>query len=75
VLWSKWGFRGYIAMFIGIGFLAMSKFGPLRWFGIGAAIVMLAIALATYVVMLRFRRQYVKACREENIQPSWRRRT
>lgn len=73
VLWTRWGFRGFVAMFFGVGFLAVSKYQPLHSLGIGLAFAMLLVALVTYVVMLQYRRLYIAACRNEKVTPTWRR--
>ncbi len=74
ILWTRWGWRGFVSMFVGVGFLALSKFSPLRWEAIAGAYLMLLIAVATYVVALRYRRRYVQACRDEGREPTWRQR-
>jgi hypothetical protein len=47
ILWTRWGLRGFIAFFIGIGFLAVSKFQALHWLGIVGAFSMLMVAVGT----------------------------
>ena len=74
ILWTRWGWRGFVSMFVGVSFLALSKFPPLHWAAIGGAYLMLVIALATYLVALRYRKRYVQACREEGREPTWRQR-
>jgi hypothetical protein len=71
---SRRGFRVFVALFVGIGFLAVSKYEPLHWFGIAASVAAEMVAIAMWVTSLRFRHQYVMACRAENINPSWRRK-
>jgi hypothetical protein len=66
---SRRGFRVFVALFVGIGFLAVSKYEPLPWFGIAASVAAEMVAIAMWVTSLRFRHQYVMACRAENIQP------
>lgn len=74
ILWTRWGFRGFVAMFIGFGLLALSKIRAIRWVAIGAACVDLAVVLAMYVAMLIYRGRYVQACRAEGKSPRWARR-
>jgi hypothetical protein len=73
LLWTRWGFRGFIAMFFGVGFLALSKYQPLHSLGIGLALAMLLVALVNYVLTLKYRRMYIAACRNEKVTPTWRR--
>jgi len=73
LLWTRWGSRGFIAMFIGVGFLAVSKYQPLHWLGISLACAMVLVALVAYALMLKYRRKYVAACRAEKVSPTWKR--
>lgn len=73
LLWTRWGLRGFAAMFVGLGFLALSKYQPLHSLGIALAFVMWLVTLVTYALMLKYRRMYVTACRNENVAPTWRR--
>jgi len=73
LLWTRWGSRGFIAMFIGVGFLAVSKYQPLHWLGISLAYAMVLVALVTYALMLKYRSKYIAACRAEKVSPTWRR--
>ncbi|MBU6495292.1 MAG: hypothetical protein KGR42_02600 [Acidobacteria bacterium] len=74
LLWTRWGVRGFIAMSIGIGFLAVSKYSPLHWVGIISAYLMWIVTLVTYILMLKYRRMYIAACHAEKVPTSWRRK-
>jgi hypothetical protein len=73
ILWTRWGLRGFVAMFIGVGFLAVSKFQPLHALGISLAYAMLLVSLVAYVLMLKYRRMYIAACGDEKVPTTWRR--
>lgn len=75
ILWTRWGFRGFVAMFIGLGFLFLSHISAIHWEALGAADLDIIAVLACYVLMLRYRHEYVRACRHEGIVPSWKRRS
>ena len=74
MLWTQWGYRAFIAMFVGYGFLAISITPALHWLGLAGAFVMLAVAFACVFASLRYRHHYVLACKRENIEPEWRAR-
>lgn len=74
MLWTKWGFRGFAGMFLGLGFLALSRVRAIHWVAIGAACLVLVVVLAMYTLMLVYRRRYVAACRTEGKLPNWGRR-
>jgi hypothetical protein len=74
ILWTRWGLRVFIALFVGIAFLVISKFQAVHWIGIAGAFTMLAVAVLAFVRSVRYRRCYVQACRGEHIEPSWRRK-
>jgi hypothetical protein len=73
ILWTKWGFRAFVTMFIGIGFLALSNVSDLHWIGIGLACVACVAAASMVVTSIVLRARYVRACKVEGITPSWKR--
>ena len=74
ILWTRWGWRGFVAMFIGLGLLGLSNVHSIHWVAIGAACVDLLAVLAMYTAMVLYRRRYIEACRAEGKAPTWSRR-
>lgn len=74
VAYTGWGMRGYYAIFVGLGFLALSKLAPVHWVGLIGATIAGLVAAYMVVMMQIYRRRYVRACRAEGVQPHWRRR-
>jgi len=70
----RWGGRGFAALFVSIGFLALSRVHPVHLLGIIAAVLVFIGALIMYVLMMKYRHQYVDACRQEGVEPEWRER-
>ncbi|HEY5303521.1 MAG TPA: hypothetical protein VIJ86_05645 [Acidimicrobiales bacterium] len=73
ILLTRWGLRGFVAMFIGVGFLAVSKYQTLHLLGLYLAYAMLLAALVAYVFMLKYRRMYIATCGDEKVVLTWRR--
>jgi hypothetical protein len=69
LLWVKWGRRAFRMMFVGIGFLALSRFSPLHWFGLVAADITVVIVGWMVTMALSYRRKYVSMCRRLGVQP------
>ncbi len=69
-LWRRWALRGYMGMYIGIGFLALSIVHDLHWIGIALACMMLIFVIYTYMMSLKYHHKYVRACEQEHINPN-----
>jgi hypothetical protein len=67
-----WGLRGYTAMFVTLGFLALSKVHALHLFGLAAACTTFVAAFWMVTKSLVSRRKYVVACRRAGVKPYWR---
>ena len=63
---------GYVFLFVGLGCLFLSNVHGLRWLGIGAAVVAAGVAWVFIARGFRFQRLCRKACRNEGIDPPWR---
>lgn len=61
LVWLRWGWRAYIAMFAGIGCLALSKLGPMHWVGLAAAVIAVGAAVWCSVLMQVYRRRWKHA--------------
>jgi hypothetical protein len=71
VLWTRWGYRAVVAMFVGIGSLALATLSSIRWLGVALACISGGYALTSIFLLFRYRRLYRSACIEEGITPSW----
>lgn len=71
-LYFRWVQRGFVALFIGFGFLALSTVHPARWPGLVGAFAAVSVALYTLRVSLRHRRRYGEACHQAGTRPRWR---
>ena len=67
----RWGRRGFAALFVSIGFLALSHVHPVHWLSIIAAALVVIGALVMNVLVIKYRHQYVEACRKEGVEPEW----
>lgn len=63
----SWGRRGFAALFVSIEFLALSHVRPVHWIAIVAAILVFIGALVMYVLMVKYRRQYVSAFGDKEV--------
>lgn len=73
MLWTRYGWRSYLAMSAGLGLLALSKVRALHLLAIAGAAATWITGVAMYLLMLVYRRRYLRACKEEGLRPSWRR--
>ena len=70
--WTRLGWRGFIAMFFCLGFLAISKISNFFVLGIVGACIMWIVAGSLTYLTLKKRSEYIRMCRKEGIKPSWR---
>lgn len=61
LMWTKWGLRAFVTMFVGIGFLALSNVRSLHTVGLVGAIAMLFLAGGMTVQMWRYRSELRRA--------------
>ena len=65
MLWPRWGFRAFLAMFVGFGFLALSEIPAVHWPAIGAAAAIFVVVLIMSVMMWTYRAKSARASRTE----------
>ncbi|MCU1491292.1 MAG: hypothetical protein JWM85_2697, partial [Acidimicrobiaceae bacterium] len=70
ILWTRWGWRAFVGMFIGLGFLGLSDIRALHWVGVAGAICSALLVVIMFVMSWKFHSRYVRARREEGADPS-----
>ncbi len=73
LLWEGWASRVYLAIFAGLGCLAISITPALHRLGLALGVGLCGVAVTSAIIALGYHRKYATACRHENIDPYWRR--